>query len=80
MSNVNQLILKISNVVGFALVLVVCYAYPHHKDENEHRDKILIYPALWVFKIWLPIFGLLAGFLVYQFFEAANSATVEGIK
>ncbi|CAG8570276.1 1227_t:CDS:2 [Ambispora gerdemannii] len=76
----NQLILKISNVVGFALVFVVNYVYPQHKGDNGHLDKILIYPALWVFKIWLPIFGLLTGFLVYQFFEAANSATVEGIK
>ncbi|CAG8545857.1 208_t:CDS:2 [Ambispora leptoticha] len=80
MSNANPLILKISNVLGFALVLFVNFVCPQHKSDEGHDKDILIFPALWVFKIWLLIYGLLAGFVLYQFFPAAHDATVDGIK
>ncbi|CAG8570256.1 1226_t:CDS:2 [Ambispora gerdemannii] len=79
-----HLILKISNVLAYALVLFITLtgiADPEnnrsHEDESEES---LLYPAVWTFKIWYLIYGLLGGFVLYQFFPPANSVTVEAIK
>ncbi|CAG8506640.1 12693_t:CDS:2 [Ambispora leptoticha] len=80
----NHLILKVSNVFVYVLVLFINYTGivdpENNRSHEDESNETLLTPAVWTFKIWFLIYGLLGGFVIYQFFPPANSATVEGIK
>ncbi|RIA88641.1 hypothetical protein C1645_826051 [Glomus cerebriforme] len=89
-----NLFLRASNVVAFILVIIVNSVvhvnYSKKPDEPVNNSTRIacnwtvpethLLPADYTFGIWGLIYGLLFGFVIYQWFEAAETATVEGIK
>jgi hypothetical protein len=88
-----NLFLKISNVFAYFLVIAAntLVHIEHTKPDEPVSNSTLIYgnltapetylsPARYTFEVWKLIYTLLFGFIIYQWFEAAETATVEGIK
>jgi len=89
-----QIFLKAANVVAFILVIAVNSMVhvnaPQKPDEpinnstsmgcNYTLPETHLSPAPYTFGIWGLIHALLLGFVIYQWFDAADIATVEGIQ
>jgi len=89
-----NLFLRTSNVVAFILVIVantVVYfkdspksdepvSNSTHISSNWTVPETYLLPANYTFGIWGLIYSLLFGFIIYQWFDAAETATIEGIK
>lgn len=88
-----NLFLKISNVVAYILVIAantVVHVGDSKPDEPVTNSTLIsgnwtvpetyLLPATYTFGIWGLIHALLFGFIIYQWFEAAETATVEGVK
>lgn len=88
-----NLFLRISNVVAYILVIAantVVHVGDSKSDEPVTNSTLIsgnwtvpetyLLPATYTFGIWGLIHTLLLGFIIYQWFEAAETATVEGIK
>ncbi len=50
------------------------FTFSHNLTEHH------LLPATFTFGIWGLIYPLLGGFVIYQWFDAAEAATVEGIQ
>jgi len=90
-----HIFLKAANIVAFILVIVVgstVHMAPQKPDEpvdnstsicmgcNYTVPETYLSPAPYTFGIWGLIHTLLLGFVIYQWFDAADVATVEGIQ
>uniref|UniRef100_A0A1D1XZB7 Plasma membrane ATPase n=1 Tax=Anthurium amnicola TaxID=1678845 RepID=A0A1D1XZB7_9ARAE len=87
--------LRTSNVLAFILVIAVNSVVnfkgdPPKSDEpvnnatqfsgNWTVPETYLLPADYTFGIWGLIYTLLFGFIIYQWFESAQDATIDGIK
>jgi len=89
-----HIFLKAANLVAFILVMAVNSMVrmdsPHKPDEPIHNITSMgcnytvpethLLPASYTFGIWGLIHILLFGFVIYQWFDAADVATVEGVQ
>lgn len=81
--SVVPLIIKISNVLVYFFLLganIYSVAGPD-QDDSPYADSHPTYitPSEWVFGIWGVIHFLFFGFVIYQFFSAAQETVIEGI-
>ncbi|RIB12351.1 hypothetical protein C2G38_31944 [Gigaspora rosea] len=88
-----EIFLKTSNLLSYILVLVV-NSYlevvkkgPSNDEGNDFKGNSThdapfthILPATYTFGIWGLIYALLGGFVIYQWFEPADTAAISGIK
>src|SRR5438046_1484595 len=89
-----NLFLRTSNVIAFILV-IVANTVVHFKDSQKSDEPVsnstqisgnwtvpetYLLPANYTFGIWGLIYTLLFGFIIYQWFDAAEDATIDGIK
>ncbi|CAG8440816.1 12320_t:CDS:2 [Acaulospora colombiana] len=75
------LLIKIVNTLAFVFLLGLnTYAGFFDNDSPYHETHVTyITPAAFVYFIWVLIHFLLLGFVIYQFFPAANEVVVDGI-
>ncbi|RHZ56345.1 hypothetical protein Glove_402g43 [Diversispora epigaea] len=77
-----QIFLKAANVAAFLMLLIFNYYNPMGKRGHKGKDDPSSYlsPAIFTFQIWFVIYSLLLGFVIYQWFDSANDATVDGVQ
>jgi len=80
-----HIFLKAANVAALLMVLVYNYYNPMGKKKEGHEGNdddtgSYISPASFTFQIWLVIYSLLSGFVIYQWFGSANDAVVDGVQ
>jgi len=89
-----NIFLKAANVVAFILFIVVTFTV--HVNDSQKPDEPVtngtritcnytvpvthLSPAQYTFGIWGLTYALLLGFVIYQWTEAADTATVDGVQ